>query len=58
MAKYRVVKPSFVNNMFYGEREIEEGATVEYDGQAGDNLEPLDKNAKAVRPAKDEESLA
>lgn len=34
MAQYKVLTKSFINNSI-----VEEGATVDYDGQAGSNLE-------------------
>lgn len=37
MPKYRVLAKSFIDN-----RLVEEGTIVDYDGQPGENLEPLD----------------
>ncbi len=43
MAKYRVLQKSFIGNSM-----VEEGAVIEYDGIPHDNLEPIDKAAKAA----------
>ena len=37
MAKYRVLEKSFIGN-----RLVDEGAEIEFDGEAGDNLELID----------------
>jgi len=37
MAKYRVLQKSFVGN-----RIVEEGAIVDYEGEVSDNLEPVE----------------
>lgn len=52
MAKYRVLQKSFINNSI-----VEEGAVVEYDGEAGPNLEPIDPpvdddSKTAAKPSK------
>lgn len=47
MPRYRVLETSYI-----GERIVEAGAEVEYDGRPGKNLEPIDKAAeKAKREA-------
>ena len=43
MAQYRVLKDSFIGNSL-----VKEGDVVDYDGTPGDNLEPVDKAAKAA----------
>ena len=43
MAKYKVLEKSFINNAI-----VEEGAIIEYDGEASDNLELI----KEEKPAK------
>lgn len=37
MAKYKILTRSFIGNALH-----EEGDIVDYDGEVGDNLEPLD----------------
>lgn len=46
MPRYRVKEKSFINNTI-----VEAGEEIEYDGEASDNLEPLDKK-KAAEPDK------
>lgn len=46
MAKYRVLAKSFIGNTL-----VEEGTVVDYDGEPGPNLEPMDK--QATKAAKD-----
>lgn len=63
MARYRVLRQSFINNTL-----VEEGAEIEYDGKAGSTLEPLDKPKRgkkaeaegetAEEPAAEGEQLA
>jgi hypothetical protein len=43
MATYKVLKTSFINNALY-----KEGDVVEWDGEAGDNLQKLSKKAAAA----------
>lgn len=43
MARYRVLETSFLHG-----RILKEGDEVEYDGEPGPNLEPVDKPAQAV----------
>lgn len=47
MAKVRVLQKSFINNQI-----VEEGEIVDYDGELGPNLEPLDgkKRERPLRP--------
>lgn len=55
MAKFRVIKTSFINNAI-----CSEGDVIEYDGIPSDNLEAIDKPAlKAVELAAtaDQQSL-
>lgn len=42
-AKYRITRLSFIGNQL-----LDEGAVVEYDGEPGSNLEPLNDAAKAA----------
>jgi hypothetical protein len=44
LPKYRVTERSFINNSL-----VEEGATVEYDGVPGPNLEPINNEAIAAK---------
>lgn len=44
MPKYRVLELSFIN-----ERLLQPGEEIEFAGDPGDNLEPLDDEAKAAR---------
>jgi hypothetical protein len=37
MAQYKVLELSFINNCM-----VEAGTVIEYDGEAGPNLEPID----------------
>lgn len=54
MASYRVVERSFINNTI-----AEEGEVVEYDGEAGPNLEPVKaERKKAAEPAEGSAALA
>jgi hypothetical protein len=46
MASYRVLELSFINNSLQ-----QPGAEVEYDGEPGKNLEPLDRQAKVAAKA-------
>lgn len=41
MAKYRVLEKSFINN-----RLVDEGTEIEFDGEAGPNLELVDEPKK------------
>ena len=43
MARYRVKELSYIHDRLY-----EAGAEIEYDGQPGTNLEPIDKAAETV----------
>jgi hypothetical protein len=53
MAQYKVLERSFINNMAY-----DEGAIIEFDGEPGDNLEPVDEPAKkAVKTVKESGTL-
>lgn len=57
MARYRVKTKSFINDTI-----VEEGTEVDYDGQPGDNLEPLDDAARTataeVQTARDAKAAA
>jgi hypothetical protein len=53
MALYKVLERSFINNM-----ACEEGATVEYDGEPGANLEPVDEPAKKAAKATADKGVA
>lgn len=46
MPKYRVLERSYING-----RLTEPGATVEFSGNAGPNLEPIDDAAKKAQAA-------
>ena len=46
MAKFKVLTRSFINNATYDPGDI-----VDYDGVPADNLEPIDKDAKAASAA-------
>lgn len=49
MPRYRVLAKSFINNAL-----VEEGAEIDFDGEAGPNLQPLDKpKGKSGKPAID-----
>lgn len=48
MAQVRVLQKSFIGN-----RIVEEGEVVEYDGELSDNLELVKKGKKAAEPAAD-----
>ena len=43
MAQYRVLQKSFINGQL-----LEEGAVVEFDGEASDNLELVKKSKKGA----------
>ena len=43
MPRYKVVEPSYINGTFH-----EVGAIVDYVGEVGKNLQPVDARAKAV----------
>lgn len=53
MPKYKVLQKSFIGN-----RLVEEGETVDYDGEPSDNLEPIDKAAKKVVESIDPDAAA
>lgn len=53
MARYRVLKPSFINNIYH-----EEGAEIEFVGEVADNLELIKPHKSHIAPAREEESLA
>lgn len=53
MPKYKVLQKSFIGN-----RLVEEGETVDYDGEPSDNLEPVDKAAKKVVDSIDADAAA
>lgn len=54
MAQYRVLQKSFINGEL-----LEEGAIVEFDGEASDNLELVKKGKKgADAPAAEVEEVA
>lgn len=49
MPQYRVLQKSFIGN-----RIVEEGEVIDYDGEASENLEPVKKGKKAAEaPAAD-----
>lgn len=48
-ARYRVLRLSFIGNQL-----LEEGAEVQYDGEPGSNLEPLNDAAKAAKKKADQ----
>ena len=48
MAQYKVLERSFIDNRIY-----EEGAIVEYDGDAGPNLEVVGKSKGSKNAAED-----
>ncbi|CCK12162.1 FIG00640468: hypothetical protein [Cronobacter sakazakii 680] len=43
-AKYRILRLSFIGNQL-----LDEGAEIEYDGEPGSALEPLNDAAKAAK---------
>ena len=47
MARYRVLKRSFINSALR-----EEGDIVDWEGEAGDNLLPLDPPKTEAKPVK------
>jgi hypothetical protein len=49
MPQYRVLQTSFINNAI-----VHEGEVVEYDGEAGSNLEPIEDE----KPAKSSKGKA
>lgn len=51
---YRVLQRSFIDN-----RLVEEGEIIEYDGEAGSNLELIkpDKPGRSTKPDADESGL-
>ena len=53
MPKYKVLQKSFLGN-----RLVEEGEVVDYDGEPSDNLEPVDKAAKKVVDSIDADAAA
>lgn len=53
MASYKVLKKSFIGNAI-----VEEGAIVEYDGEASDNLEALEAPAPKTGKGKKSDSDA
>lgn len=53
MPKYRVLQKSFIGN-----RIVEEGEEVDYDGEPSDNLVPIDKAAKKVVESIDADAAA
>lgn len=53
MPKYRVLQKSFIGN-----RIVEEGEEVDYDGEPSDNLGPIDKAAKKVVDSIDADAAA
>lgn len=56
MPLYRVMKPSFINNIYH-----EEGTEIEFEGEVADNLElvhPPKKHPQHRAPAHTDESLA
>lgn len=48
--KYRVLEKSFI-----GGRIVEEGEVIEFDGKAGNNLEPIKDSAPKAKVKKAEE---
>lgn len=48
MPQYRVLQKSFIGN-----RIVEEGEIIDFDGEASDNLELVKKGKKAAEPAAD-----
>lgn len=56
MARYRVVKPSFINNVYHDAGPEDE---CEYDGEVADNLELIKpRKPHHHSPEHEEESLA
>ena len=53
MPKYKVLQKSFIGN-----RLVEEGETIDYDGEPSDNLEPVDKAAKKAAESVDTDAAA
>jgi hypothetical protein len=45
MAQVRVLQKSYIGN-----RIVEEGEIIEYDGELSENLEPVKKGKKAAEP--------
>ena len=52
MAKYKVLEKSFINNAI-----VEEGAVVEYDGEASNNLELIDEKKPKAKADANADSL-
>ncbi|WP_158010817.1 hypothetical protein [Tardibacter chloracetimidivorans] len=53
MAKYRVLKKSFIGNTI-----VEEGAIVDFNGQPGSNLEAIEETKAKPEPKAKTEPLA
>lgn len=53
MPKYKVLQKSFIGN-----RIVEEGEIVDYDGEPSENLEPVDKAAKKAAASVDADATA
>ena len=51
--KYRVLERSFIDNALR-----EEGAEIDFDGEAGPNLEPIEDAKPAKKASKDDPALA
>lgn len=53
MPKFEVLQKSFIGN-----RIVEEGEIVDYDGEPSDNLKPVDKAAKKAAESVDADASA
>lgn len=57
MARYQVLKKSFINGRIHDPEEAKEPIYIEYEGQPGSNLKPMDDDARKAAAAAKEDQI-